>query len=75
MAIEAMDKSSRMGKTLRYSYVLGKTIGEAFTHKERSDFVDSFDRNEQHSACNVCWQDPNKFNTRVKSHTDEMMRY
>ena len=47
--------------------VLRKTIGEAFTHKERSDFVDSFDRNEQHSACNVCWQDPlNKFNTRVK---------
>ena len=59
MAIEANGqvRPCCMGKPLDIN-VSGKTIGEAFTHKERSDFVDSFDRNEQHSACNVCWQDP-----------------
>lgn len=63
-----------MGKPLNIN-VSGKTMNEVFESKERSDFVDSFDRNEQHSSCSVCWQDPlNKFNTRVKfSSTDEMM--
>jgi radical SAM protein with 4Fe4S-binding SPASM domain len=76
MAIEANGqiRPCCMGEPLDLN-ISNKTIGEVFTHEVREDFVKSFDRNEQHSSCKACWQEPlNKFNTRVKfSSTDEMM--
>ncbi len=76
MAIEANGaiRPCCMGKPLDVN-ISGGTIADAFTSKVRSEFVDSFDRNEQHESCKTCWQDPlNKFNSRVKfSSNDEMM--
>ena len=41
-----------MGKPLDVN-ISGGTIADAFTSKVRSEFVDSFDRNEQHESQNM----------------------
>lgn len=47
------------------------SINEAINHPVRQEFIDAFDRNEQHPACNTCWKDANdKHNTRVRFSTN-----
>lgn len=47
------------------------SIGEAINHPVRQEFIDAFDRNEQHPACTVCWRDTNDKNTsRVRFSTN-----
>ncbi len=65
-----------MGKPLDLN-IKGLTIQEAFNHPVRKEFIESFERNEQHPNCNVCWKDKvNRFNTRLKFSTnDEIIEY
>lgn len=43
-----------------------KTINEALNHPVRQKFIDSFDKNQQHPACQACWGDNTRFLNRVK---------
>ena len=65
-----------MGEPFDYT-VAGGTIDDALNHPIRKEFIDSFDRNEQHKNCDVCWKDPsNRFNARLKFSTnDDMIEY
>lgn len=79
MAIEANGsiRPCCMGKPLDTN-IAGRTVEEAFNDPIRQEFVDSFDRNEQHPNCNACWKDSakGKFNTRIKfSSNDEIIEY
>lgn len=47
------------------------SIGEAINHPVRQEFIDAFDRNEQHPACKACWRDTNDKNiSRVRFSTN-----
>lgn len=47
------------------------SIGEAISHPIRQDFIDAFDRNEQHPACKSCWRGGDAKNTnRVRFSTN-----
>lgn len=50
--------------------ISGKTIGEVFNDPNRQNFIDSFDRNEQHPACVKCWKNQSENSPRVKFSTN-----
>ena len=60
-----------MGKPLKGLNIRNKTVGEVFNDPVRKEFIESFKRNEQHPACEVCWKDPHsirgKFSTSFAS--------
>jgi MoaA/NifB/PqqE/SkfB family radical SAM enzyme len=50
--------------------ITGKTIGEAFNDPNRQEFIDSFDKNQQHPACIKCWKNQNSNSPRIKFSTN-----
>lgn len=60
-----------MGKPLKGLNIRNKTVGQVFSDPVRKEFIESFKRNEQHPACEVCWKDPHsirgKFSTSFAS--------
>ena len=69
MAIEA-DGAVRpccMGEKFEGLNIRGKTAKEVFNDPIRQEFIKSSERNEQHPACHMCWNDPHsirgKFST------------
>ena len=79
MAIEANGaiRPCCMGKPLDLN-ITGKKIHEAFDDPVRQEFVDAFDKGEQHPNCAICWKDKamGKFNNRVKFSTqDEVFEF
>ena len=46
-----------------------RSINDVLNDPVRQKFIDSFDQNKQHPACDICWKDNNKHSTRIKFST------